>query len=238
MRAGRGIVNSGGERHIKNGRRFHYYRCTHKNKSQHCESRDYIRHDKFAEEVKRNVQLVVIPDEWKEKYLAKIETWESEASQEKQQKIDALKSELTSLKAKIDRINNGFTEGSIDIAEFKELKNPLVIQKTDLEQQIVILEGSKLKRLEPLRKWVLEANAAQNAVISNNWLEMKSFLQKNGSNRFLRAQTLTVSFKKPFDSLAETVVAVRDLADENSRCSRWWWPLKLARIFFDENPLV
>jgi hypothetical protein len=51
---------------------------------------------------------------------------------------------------------------------------------------------------------------------------MKSFLQKNGSNRFLRAQTLTVSFKKPFDSLAETVVAVRDLADDNSRCSRWW----------------
>jgi len=45
----------------------------------------------------------------------------------------------------------------------------------------------------------LEANTAQNAVNLNNWLEMKSFLQKSGSNRFLRAQTLTVSFKKnPF----------------------------------------
>ena len=97
-----------------------------------------------------------------------------------------------------------------------------MIQKTDLAQQIVALEGSKLKRLEPLRKWVLEANQAHNAVISDNWLEMKSFLQKVGSNRLLRAQTLTVSFKKPFDSLAETVVAVRDLADDNSRCSRWW----------------
>ena len=212
-----------GERHVKkNGLRFHYYRCTHKNKEQHCENRSFIRHDKFAEEVKRNAELVAIPDEWKEKFLAKIETWESEASQEKQQKIDALKSELTSLKAKVDRINNGFTEGSIDIAEFKELKNPLVIQKTDLEQQIVALEGSKLKRLEPLRKWVLEANQAQNAVISDNLLEMKSFLQKVGSNRLLRAQTLTVSFKKPFDSLAETVVAVRNLPDDNSRCSRWW----------------
>jgi len=122
----------------------------------------------------------------------------------------------------IAQINNGFTEGSIDIAEFKELKNPLMIQKTDLEQQIVAFERSKLNRLEPLRNWVLEANQAQNGVISDNWLEMKSFLQKTGSNRLLRAQTLTVSFKKPFDLLAETVLSVRDLSDEPSRCSRWW----------------
>jgi hypothetical protein len=124
----------------------------------------------------------------------------------------------------------GITEGSIDILEFKELKNPLVPLKADLEQQIVALEGSKLKRLEPLRKWILEANTAQNAVILDDWLEMKSFLQKHGSNRLLRAQTLTVSFKKPFDSLAETVVAVRDLADENSRCSRWWRRRELKPI--------
>ena len=108
------------------------------------------------------------------------------------------------------------------VAEFKELKNPLVVQKTDLEQQIVALEGSKLKRLEPLRKWILEANAAQNEVISDNWLKMKSFLEKTGSNRFLRAQTLTVSFKKPFDLLAKTNIAARSAPDEISRCSEWW----------------
>jgi len=82
------------------------------------------------------------------------------------------------------------TEGSIDIAEFKEPKPPLLIQKTDLEQKILALEGSKLKRLEPLRNWILKANKAEIAVISNNWLEMKSFLQKTGSNRLLRAQNL------------------------------------------------
>jgi hypothetical protein len=50
-----------------------------------------------------------------------------------------------------------------------------------------------------LKNFILEANQAQKCVVGNDWLEMKSFLQKNGSNRFLRAQTLTVSFKKPFD---------------------------------------
>jgi site-specific DNA recombinase len=212
-----------GERHIKkSGLRFHYYRCTHKGREQRCTARSFVRQEKFAEEVKRNVQLVIIPDEWKEKFLARIETWETEASHEKQQKIDRLKSEQTSLKAKIDRINNGFAEGSIDIAEFKELKNPLVPQKAALEEQITVLERSKSNRLEPLRKWVLEANAATIPVSNDNWLEMKSFLENIGSNRLLRAQTLTVTFKTPFDSLAETTLANRNTSDISEQCSRWW----------------
>src|SRR3984885_4882404 len=132
------------ERHIKkSGLRFHYYRCTDKSRTQKCEERTFIRQEKFAEEVKRNTELVAIPDEWKEKFLARIETWETEVSHEKQEKIDLLKSELILLKAKIDRINDAFANGAMDIQEFKELKNPLVPKKVELEQQIAVLEQSK-----------------------------------------------------------------------------------------------
>jgi len=51
---------------------------------------------------------------------------------------------------------------------------------------------------------------------------MKPFLKENGSDRVLRAQTLTVSFKKPFDLLAETTVAAQLAASEFERNSRWW----------------
>jgi len=106
--------------------------------------------------------------------------------------------------------------------EFKELKNPLVPLKASLDEQIVALERSKANRLEPLRKWILEANKADKAVSSNNWLEMKSFLQKAGSNRLLRAQTLTVSFKTPRNLLAETSVAVQSTVDDSIQSSKWW----------------
>jgi hypothetical protein len=211
------------ERHTKkSGLRFRYYRCTGKGKTQRCENRSFIPEQKFVDEVKRNAQLVTIPDEWKEKFLARIETWESEVSLEKQQKINSLKSEFSSLKSKIDRLNNAFSEGSIDIDEFKELKNPLIPKKVELEQKIVVLEKSKANRLEPLRNWILDANAFNMAVISNDELEMKSFLQRVGSNRLLRAQTLTVSFKNPFDLLAETSLAIRNTSDVSEQCSRWW----------------
>jgi site-specific DNA recombinase len=212
-----------GERHVKkSGRRYHYYRCTHKSKKQHCDDRSFVREEKFMEEVKRNAALATIPDEWKERFLARIETWESEVSEAKQQKIDRLTAELAALKAKINRINDGFADGSLDITEFKELKNPLVPRKVELEQEIIVLEKSKANRLEPLKKWVVEANEAEKGVSENNWLEMKSFLQKVGSNRLLRSQTLTVSFTKPASVLAETNIAVRSTNDVSERNSKWW----------------
>ncbi len=176
----------------------------------------------IAAEVKRNTALVAILDEWKERLLARIETWENEGFKDKQSAIDRLRAELTAIKAKIDRINSGFAEGSLDIAEFKELKNPLVPIKTDLEQRIADLERTKSNRLEPLRNFILEANQAQKWFIQDNSLETKSFLKKVGSNRLLRSQTLTVTFTKPFDSLAETVIAVRSTTDVSEQCSRWW----------------
>ncbi len=219
-----------GERHVKkSGLRFHYYRCTRKNKNVPCEDRSFTREEKFGLEVKRNVGLVTIPNKWKERFLARIETWEGEESQAKQKRIDALRAEQASLKTKLDRLNTAFADGGLDLAEFKEMKNPLVPKKVELDQQIVMLEKSKTSRLEPLKKWVLLANEAETWALQDNRLEMKSFLKKVGSNRILRAQTLTVSFTKPWNSLAETVVAVRDSSDISAQTSRWWRWAELNR---------
>ncbi len=159
---------------------------------------------------------------WKERFLAKVEIWEAEGSSAKQVQGDRLRAELAAVKAKIARLNDGFADGSIDLAEFKELKNPLVPKKVELEAQITALEKTKSNRLEPLRNWILEANHGEKLVSGENFGEMKSFLQKVGSNRILRAQTLTVSFIKPWDSLAETHLAVRSTADESARNEKWW----------------
>ena len=135
---------------------------------------------------------------------------------------DRIKAELATLKTKIDRLNIAFTEGGIELAEFKELKNPLIGQKADLEQKLAIAEKGQASPIEPVKNLIFEANSAQKWVFENNLLEMKSFLQKVGLNREIRSQTLTVSFKKPFDLLAETTVAAQRAATESERNSIWW----------------
>ena len=211
------------EKHVKkSGLRYHYYRCTHKNKTRHCEDRNFIREEQFGEEVKRNVSLVTIPDEWKEKFLARIELWQNDEAQTRQRHVDRIKAELAALKAKIDRLNTAFTEGGLELAEFKELKNPLIVQKAVQEQELAKAEKGGASRLEPLKKLVLEANQGEKWVLENNWLEMKSFLLKVGSNRLVRSQTLTVSFNKPLIPLALHKDAAQRAASECERSSRWW----------------
>ena len=145
----------------------------------------------------------------------------------RQRHVDHIKAELAALKTKIDRLNLAFTESGIELAEFKELKNPLIVQKADLEQKLAIAEKGQASPIEPLKNLIFEANKAQKWVFENNWLEMKSFLQKVGLNREIRSQTLTVAFKKPFDLLAKTTVAANLAASENERNSIWWrrWEL-------------
>ena len=140
----------------------------------------------------------------------------------RQRHVDRIKSELAALKSKIDRLNTAFTEGGLELAEFKDLKNPLIVQKAVLEQQLAKTEKAEASPIEPLKNLILEANQAQKWVLENNWLEMKSFLQKVGLNRQIRSQTLTVSFKKHWISLAETTVAAQRAASESELNSIWW----------------
>ncbi len=185
--------------------------------------------------MKRNVGLVVLPEEWKERFLARVETWEGESSVTKQQAIDRVKAELAALKSKIERVNNAFADGALEITEFKELKNPLVPKKVELEERLTVLERSKMNRLEPLRNWILEANQAEKPLSEENWLEMKSFLERVGSNRLLRAQTLTVSFKKPWNLLAETTLAVRRTNVISAQSSDWWSLMNDVRTSLKQN---
>lgn len=198
------------------------YRCSHKNKLPHSDDRSLIPERKFAEEVKRNAALVAIPDDWKEKFLAQIEIWQNDEAQARQRHVEHIQSELATVKSKIDRLNTAFTEGGLELPEFKELKNPLIVHKADLEAKLAKVQRAGVSPIEPLKNLVIEANQAQNWVSENNWLEMKSFLQKVGLNRLVRSQTLTVSFKKHWISLAETTVATQRAASDAERNSRWW----------------
>lgn len=87
-----------GERHVKrSGLVFLYYRCTHKGKRERCQSRIYLRHDRFEEEVKRNVALVSLPSAWRDRFLARVQTWEGESAIASQAELTRLQKSLSTV---------------------------------------------------------------------------------------------------------------------------------------------
>ena len=127
--------------------------------------------------------------------------------------------------------------------QYKDLLDTLEFDREALNgddpelKELAKAEKGGASRLEPLKNLVLEANQAGKWVLENNWLEMKSFLQKVGSNRLVRSQTLTVSFNKPLIPLALHTVAAQHAASESERSSIWWSILTETRSVLEENPL-
>ena len=96
--------------------RFHYYRCTHKNKKQHCDDRSFVREEKFAEEVKRNAPSSPFPTNGRRSSWPESRRGNPRRTRPATGTVDRLKAELASLKSKIDRLNNAFTEGALELA--------------------------------------------------------------------------------------------------------------------------
>lgn len=219
----------------KSGLEFVYYHCTHKSKTQKCSQRGFLREEKLAEQIKEQCQKVSLPDVWRDKFLDKLKVWGNENRQTSNLFAQNLKTELSAIKIKIDRLMDGYLEGGFELAEFQEKKNKLMAEKKDIEEKLSDFERKGNHWLELTRNWIIEANQAKNLVLSENFSEMKNFLKKIGLNRQISQQKLSIDFKKPFDLLANLPAEARAAGEgeaENSSNSLWWSIVEIVRTVF------
>jgi len=133
------------EQHIKkSGLRFVYYRCTKKSKTHKCQQNQFLREENLAQQIKNFIQKVSLPDEWRDKFLAKLNEWEKENRYSSELFTQNLKKELAQVKIKIDRLMNAYLEGVLELPEFQEKKNILMEKQADLEQKFPILNEKEI----------------------------------------------------------------------------------------------
>jgi len=123
----------------KSGKEYVYYFCTRKSKIQKCQQNRFLREEVLTKQVKENCQKVSLPDDWREKYFAKVNEWGKKNSQSSNLFAQNLKTELFAIKTKIDRLMDGYLEGSFELAEFQEKKNKLMAEKKILRKNYRIL---------------------------------------------------------------------------------------------------
>ncbi len=193
------------ERKIKkSGKEYVYYRCTKKSKIHKCSQNRFLREPELAKQVIQNIQKVSLSDEWREKYLAKVNDWEKENRHSSGLFAQNLKTKLEEVKKKIDRLLDAHLEGVLELSEYQQKKNALVEQKAGLQQKLSGFERKGNHWLELVQNWILDANQAKNLASTENFDEIKTFLKKIGSNQKIENQSLSIFWKSPWDYLSKS----------------------------------
>src|SRR3989339_2002500 len=209
----------------KSGLIYHYYHCTFKSKTQTCSQTSFLREEELTRQVQDMVKKVSLPDEWREKYLAKLETENVDVRHSSDLFVQNLKNDISAVSARLSRLTDAYLNEALELGEYLERKNALTAEKRTLEEKLSNFERKGNHWLELMRNWILEANQAENLIKAENLSGMKNFLMDIGSNRRIAAGILAGEFGKPWHFLAEMPLHARGSAARGLRSSsnQIWW---------------
>jgi len=214
------------ERHIKkSGLKFVYYHCTHKSKTIACTENHFLREEALAEQVKILCQKVSLPDDWRDKFLHRLNAENTESRHSSGLFVQNLKNDISAITARLSRLTDAYLAEALELGEYLERKNALMSEKKSLEEKLSDFERKGNHWLELMRNWIIEANQAENLIKAENLSGMKDFLVDIGSNRRIAAGILAGEFRKPWHFLAEMPVHARGSAARPVRSSanQIWW---------------
>ena len=214
------------ERKIKRSSRvYHYYHCTFKSRTQKCSQTRFLREEELKRQVQAMCQKVSLPDEWRDKYLARLESEQMESRQSSGLFVQNLKNDISAVSARLSRLTDAYLNEALELGDYLERKNVLTAEKKSLEEKLSDFERKGNHWLELMRNWILEANQAENLIKSENLSGMKDFLVDIGSNRRLSAGILLAEFKTLWNFLAEMPAQARasGAGAVNSDANQFWW---------------
>ena len=206
----------------KSGKQYVYYFCTRKSKTYNCSQTSFLREEKLAEQILDNVQKVSLPDEWREKFLAKVKEWEKDNRHSSDLFAQNVRDEISAIKEKLERLTDAYLAQALELGEYQERKNRLMAERKTLEEKLSHFERKGNHWLELTRNWILETNQAKNLALQENFSEMKNFLKKVGSNQKIENLSLSIFWKSPWDYLAKAHAEPRSGEAGKLSNSEWW----------------
>ena len=133
-------------------------------------------------------------------------------------KISLLKSQLSNVEQKLDRLLTGYLDQVVETSEYQTVKKRLIDEKTKLEEEISQIEKNQFAWVELVRDFINSALEAHKiARAKNNGEELSFFAKKVGSNYFLSGRRLEFLPLRGFNAPAPAANAPISLHDLRRR---------------------
>lgn len=179
--------------------KYRYYRCT-KKAGEKC-SQSYLREDLLINQFREQLKEIAIPKDWSEKMLSKVRDWEKQEGENLASSLVDLETKVEETDMRLDKLVNSLLDGTIDKDIYLVKKEELIKTKTELLQKKSELTKKGHLWIEPLKDFIFSAHHAEKLVSSNDLHEIKSFIQKVGTNRTMLDKKVIWVWAEPFEKI-------------------------------------
>ena len=198
----------------KSGHRYRYYRCS--KKRGRC-SQPYIQEAELARQIKSRLQTISLCDEMTNWMLAKVDEWKKEEMSLSQSEFQNLSENIKTSEAKMEKLVSTYLDGDIPKQTYLKKKDEILLASAVLEQKKKDFESGRKNWVEPLREWILDTKQADFLSKSENYHEIKTFVQKIGTNPRVRNKSAVFDFCPPSHFAAKRRTILRSAAASRPR---------------------
>ena len=196
------------------GTKYRYYRCS--KKRGRC-SQPYIQEVELARQVKSRLQTISLCDNLTDCMLEQVKEWEREETCASQSEFQNLSENIKTTEAKMEKLVSTYLDGDIPKQTYLKKKDEILLASAVLEQKKKDFESGRKNWIEPLREWILDTKQADFLSKSENYHEIKIFIQKIGTNPRVRDKSALFEFPPPSHFAAKRRGILRSAAATRPR---------------------
>jgi len=135
--------------------------------------------------------------------IGDLETHRAQSEQAQEAAIHALEAGLAKCEKQIDLLLDMRLSEAVGEAEYVSKKHTLINRKAELRGKLESFAQNSKNRFEPVTRFVLEAKHASILLAEGKPEEKRDFLKKIGSNLQVAEKTLAVTFRNPWQLVAD-----------------------------------
>ena len=161
-------------KHQQNGKThtYTYYHCSKKSKKIACDEL-CIREEELDDQISKLVRQHFLPPDWAKELLVMIEKDVKEGSASQATLTETTRTSVREIKLRLERLLDTFLDQDIEREAYLEKKVELMGQKKTLEEKTSRLSREQLAWVEPMQKWIEQAQNMENIAQDHNLFAKK-----------------------------------------------------------------
>src|SRR3989339_1517213 len=202
---------------------YTYYHCSKKRRDMKCPE-PCIRQEPLDAQISSLLQKVSLPLDWAEYLNIRLTKDKTDSAQSVSAFVSENEKKIKDITTRLQRLLDGYLDQDIENETYRVEKSKLLSKKKSLEEEISRSQHQQKHWLEPMSKWIKDAQNIEKIALDSNLLNKKVAAKEIfGSNLLLHNKSVRASAPDFENSLANSGITA-------------WGALRAAPSFVNFKP--